>query len=454
VPDTQELFNYIISQRDRYVEMLRRLLAVPSVSATGEGISECASLVREMMEETGLTADVRKDHGGSPIVLGTINAEAHSTLMFYNHYDVQPPDPLEKWLSPPFEPTVRDGSIYARGAADNKGNIVARLAAVDAILNTLGELPTNVKMLVEGEEETGSTSLESFCSQHRQELFADGCVWEFGYLNELGRPVISLGVKGMLYVELEAEGPKTDLHSSWGAIIPNPAWRLLEALNTIRSSMGRVTVEGFYDGVRRPVKEELRMLSKIPFAESMVKRRYGVKHLVGKARGLEAKRSYYLEPTCNLCGIHAGYAGKGAKTVLPSRATAKIDFRLVPGQNPAKIYVSLLKHLRRKGFSDITVRKVQEYPAARTESGHGMVRAIVETAREAYGVEPTLLPSSASSGPMYVFTNLLGVPCVSTGVGYWGSSVHAPNEHIRIEDFVTGIKHMALLMLRFHSYLH
>ena len=446
----RDIFNYIENNRDRYIELLKRLVSQPSVSATGEGIKECAGLVSEMLEEIGVRTDTYTDHGGNPVVFGEIKAEAHATLMFYNHYDVQPPEPVDGWsVTKPFEPIVKDGKIFGRGTADNKGNIAARIAAVEAVLNKLGEVPVNIKFLIEGEEEMGSPTLPKFVDLHSDLLFADGCIWEFGYRNPLGNPVIYLGTKGMLYVELEAVGAEAEIHSSWGAIVENPAWRLVQVLNTIRDKTGRIKIRGFYDGVQKPSPKALSLLRKIPPEDIDVEKLFGAR-LFKKKTPL---RALLLEPACNICGIISGYTGKGGKTIIPPKAMAKLDFRLVPNQDPTDLTEKLKKHLEENGFQDITVRVIKGYPAARTEPDHPFVDAVAETAQQAYGVEPVIYPSSAASGPMYLIVNRLGIPCVSTGVSYFGSRTHAVDENIRVEDFLAGIKHMALLILRLHSYL-
>ncbi|MEM4281271.1 MAG: M20/M25/M40 family metallo-hydrolase [Candidatus Caldarchaeum sp.] len=440
-----ELFNRIEKNKEKYLEWASRLISIPSVSAHKSGLNECAEAVADLFEKAGLRSSVYDNEAGGPFVLGELNTEAHATLMFYNHYDVQPADPLERWSSPPFTPAVKDGCLYGRGAADNKGNIAARLAAVDALLETLGEVPVNVKMFVEGSEEVGSPGLEKFVEKQKDRLFADGCIWEYGYRNKKGSPVVSLGVKGMLYVEVEASGLGKEIHSSWGAVAENPAWRLVQALSTIRSSDGRVQIEGFYDNVDYTGEELLEFVRLEDFDPPSKLIPAVVKNPL---------KALLLEPACNINGIIAGYTGPGSKTIIPSNASAKLDFRLVPRQSPEDIYRKIVEYLRRKGFGDLTVRLLQAYPAARTDPDSFITKLVADTAEEAYGVKPVVIPSGAASGPMYVVTDLLGMPCVATGVGYYGSSVHGPDEHIRIADFLAGIKHIALIMLNFHRYLH
>lgn len=440
-----ELFDYIERNKSKYLDWAAQLISHPSVSAHRSGLKECAEAVAGLMDDAGLRPSVHGLENSGPVVLGTLNSEAHATLLLYNHYDVQPADPVEKWTTPPFSPTVRNGRLYGRGSADNKGNIAARLAAVDALLGVLGEVPVNLKMLVEGGEEVGSPGLEGFVNRERDRLFADGCIWEYGYRNRRGAPVVYLGVKGMLYVELEAAGSGKEAHSSWGAVVENPAWRLVQALNTVRAPDGTVLIEGFYYDVDYSGEELLDNLSLEDFdpPSNLLQRRGG-----------KLLRTLLLEPTVNINGLSSGYQGPGSKTIIPATASAKLDFRIVPRQDPAVISRRLAEHLSKNGYDDLRMRVLQSYPAARTSPDSFMAKLVADTARDAYGVDPVVIPSGAASGPMYVITDILGIPCVSTGVGYHGSSVHGPDENIRVDDFVAGVKHMALVMLNFHRYMH
>ncbi|BAJ50897.1 peptidase M20 [Candidatus Caldarchaeum subterraneum] len=440
------LFQHVEENREKYLEYAKRLISVPSVSTYGSGLEECADLVAEMLENHGFRVEkFSNPEGGGPILLGTINYEAHATLMFYNHYDVQPAEPLEKWTTPPFTPVVRNGKLYGRGAADNKGNIAARLAAVDALLSTLGELPVNLKFLIEGGEEVGSPGLEKFVRENRDKLFADGCIWEYGYVSRSGSPVIYLGQKGMLYVEMEIQGPASDLHSSWGAVVENRAWRLVQALSTMRGPDGRVTVDGFYDDV---VYEGEELLEKLDISE------FSPPHKLLKSAEKNPLRQLFLEPTINLNGLYAGYIGPGSKTIIPAKASAKLDIRLVPRQTPEKIKQLLLQHLEKNGLTDIKLHIHQAYPAARTSPDNFLPKLVADTAATAYGKPSIIIPSGAASGPMYVITDILETPCVSTGCGYYGSSPHGPDENIRLTDFTANIKHIALIMLNFKNYLY
>ncbi|MEM2898284.1 MAG: M20/M25/M40 family metallo-hydrolase, partial [Nitrososphaerota archaeon] len=364
---TDELWNRIREKRDRYLGILEELLSFPSIAATGEGMDEAPDHVVEVLERVGLRSHLFTDHGGYPVVWGELREERHGTLLIYNHYDVQPPDPLEKWTSPPFEPSIRNGRIYARGACDNKGNLAARLCAIDLLMDVIGEVPLNVKFLIEGEEEIGSPHLSKFFQNHGEILGADACLWEMGGTSPSGRPLIYLGAKGILYLELVASEKRTDLHSSWGAIIRNPAFELIHLLSTMRDRKGRVLIEGFYDDVQMPDKDTLALLDELGDFESELKAIGGEDGLLSNKPSKDLLVDLTLMPCINLCGIVSGYIGQGSKTVLPGSASAKIDVRLVPRMRPEKVLELIQKHVERVSNGRIAVRPLDMgYPAART----------------------------------------------------------------------------------------
>ncbi|HZW55137.1 MAG TPA: M20/M25/M40 family metallo-hydrolase [Nitrososphaerales archaeon] len=440
----KQVFDYIDSVKDRSIEALKQLVRQPSVSATGQGIKECASLVAKMLENLGASPkilDVEKG-GASPLVVGEIRSKMNpqKTLLFYNHYDVQPPEPLEQWESPPFEPRVSGGRVYGRGCADDKGELIGRLKLTEAFLEAWGDVPCNFKFLIEGEEETGSIHLEEYFKKYPESFKADSVVWEFGGINVEGRPMVTLGVKGILYVELVARNAKVDAHSSLAAIIDNPAWRLVAALNTIKKA-DKILVPGWYKDVRSFTKEEIELLKRAPSEEQAIKRNYGVKSFVNRARGLEVKKALAGKPTCNICGISSGYNGPGPKTVLPNEARAKIDFRLVPDQDPLDLLRKLKRHLNQGGFSDIEVTSIEHERASRTSPKQLISRAAIESAKQLYGPSrpPTVNISSAATGPMYLFD----LPCIAIGGGHSESRNHAPNENLRIDQFIMGMKWVA-----------
>ena len=424
------------------------LVRQPSVAATGEGLEECAELLVDIMKENGIQARVLPVKGGPPAVYGEIRAKSSGapTILFYNHYDVQPPDPLDEWKYPPFDPHIVDGKIYGRGTSDNKGNIISRIHAVWAFLSAIGEVPVNVKFFVEGEEEIGSPHLAPFVEEHKELLKADCGIWEFGGVDHEGRPNIWLGLKGILYVELRVRETAVDTHSSMAPIVPNAAWRLVWALNSLKSEDGRVLVEGFYDDVVKPTRMELELIERIPYPEEEVKKDLGLESFLKDLTGAELVKTLLLEPTCTICGLNSGYTGEGSKTVLPSTAMAKIDFRLVPNQRPKDILKKLREHLDKRGFNDVEIVVHGFLEPAKTPVEEDFVQLVIRAAEEVYQKEAVVYPTSAGSGPLYLFRNVLGIPMVSVGVGYPLSRAHAPNEHIRIKDYLLGTKLIARII--------
>ncbi len=441
----QGIFDHIDQHADAYVERLRALCRQPSIAAQNVGMAEMAEMVQALLCEIGAETQVLPTDG-FPVVYGFVPGRSPKTLSFYDHYDVQPPEPLELWNSDPFAADIRDGRIWARGVADNKGNLVARVCAVEAYQKVRGELPLNVKFIVEGEEEIGSPNLPAFAEAHADLLAADGCIWEAGYKDTQGRPEIFLGVKGILYVELRASGANIDLHSSWATVVPSPIWRLIWVLKSLKDQNERILIPGFYDAVRKPTPEEIQALERMGFDEEGQRRQLGLDRFLGGLTGTPLLVKHLFQPTCNVCGISGGYEGPGSKTVLPNQAFAKLDFRLVPDQDPHQVYDQLRRHLDAQGFDDIEIEVLgPEFPA-RTRMDDVLVQVVVDTARQVYGVEPVVYPLTAGTGPMYDLCQKFGIPAVSTGVGNAQSNNHAPNENVVIEDFVQGIKHIALIM--------
>ncbi len=374
------------------------------------------------------------------------------TLLVYDHYDVQPADPLDQWESGPFEPQTRDGKFYARGVADDKGNLIGRIQAVEAYLATCGKLPLKIKWVLEGEEEVGSPHLASFAAENSALLAADGCLWEGGGKDEKERTGISLGVKGIVYVELRIRCANIDIHSSLATIVPDPAWRLVWALSTLKDEEDHITIDGFMDLVAAPTVEEMKMLAAIPFDEGQMKARFGITAFVRNLTGIEALKKHLFEPTCTICGLKAGYLDQGLKTVLPGTAMAKLDFRLVPDIGPEVVVGLLRRHLDKRGFQDVEIVPIAAEHSAKTPTEASLVKAASSASKIVYGNDPVVYPLSAGGGPMYPVTQALGTPSVSAGgVGYSGSSVHAPNENIRLKDYFDSIKFVCELIRQFGS---
>ncbi|WP_019120350.1 M20 family metallopeptidase [Brevibacillus massiliensis] len=441
----QDVFSFIDQNQETYIKWLQELCRQPSVAAQNRGMKETAAMVERMIRDTG--GETRQiGTSGYPVVYGQFAGSGKRTLSFYNHYDVQPEDPLELWDSPPFAAEIRDGRMYARGVADNKGNLIARLAAVHAFLQVRGKLPIGIKFIVEGEEEIGSVCLPEFVDKHRELLQADGCLWEFGYKNADGRPQVSLGVKGMCYVELICRGANTDLHSANAAIIENPAWRLLWALATLKTPDEQIRIKGFYDKVAELSEHDNELLQNMIYDEANTLEQLGLKSFLLNLSGIPLKEKLIFQPTCTICGIESGYTGPGSKTVLPSEARVKLDFRLVPDQDPHEILRLLRRHLDERGFPDIELEPFSLEHPARTPLDNPLTRAVIDTARQVYGLEPTIMPMSPGTGPMYILCQSLGIPAVSVGVGHFASNNHAPNENIIIDDYIQGIKHIAAII--------
>jgi acetylornithine deacetylase/succinyl-diaminopimelate desuccinylase-like protein len=346
----------------------------------------------------------------------------------------------------------REGKLFGRGVSDNKGNTVARLLALRAFQKMRGKPPISVKFLIEGEEEIGSPNLGAFVERNRRLLKADACIWECGGVNWKDQPIIMLGLKGILYVELEARGASQDVHSSMGTVVPNPAWRLVWALASLKDMDENIQIAGFYDNVRPPTKQEIAAIKAIPPDDEETKQSLGLKEFVKGVTGFDYRSRYILEPICNICGIYSGYTGPGSKTVLPCVARAKLDFRLVPNQRPEEILSRLRKHLDSHGFSDIAIAPTTEGEnPARTPLDSPFVTIVAATGREVFGADPVIMPAMAGSGPMYYFTDTLGLPTAGIGVDYLGSRAHAPDENIRLADFILGTKHVAALLERMAS---
>lgn len=445
--DWSKVDRAIQDQLEDSLHELARLCAQPSVSAQGLGMRECAELVEQMLAARGFETRILATDG-HPVVFGEIQGASDHTLLLYNHYDVQPPEPLELWDTPPFEPSRRDGQMFARGVSDDKGHLQTRLAAIDALLETQGQLPCNVKFIIEGEEEIGSMHLPPFIRSHKELLAADACLWEFGEVNQDGVPVQYAGMRGICYVELSVETAERDSHSGLtGSIFPNAAWRLVWALRSLKGSDELIRLPGFYDRVMPPTERDLELLAMNPDPARHYREVYGIKdYIKGLEGGLDLKREAIFVPTCTICGITTGYQGKGSKTVLPAHASAKVDFRLVPDQRPDEVLEQLRQHLDEGGFTDVTFEWLGGGPPARTDPDDPFLQLVVRSAKEVYGVPMLIKPMAGGSGPNHAFIHDLGLPVATAGIGYPGTNAHAPNENIVIDNFVLGARHTARIL--------
>jgi acetylornithine deacetylase/succinyl-diaminopimelate desuccinylase-like protein len=444
----EDVFGFIDAHAEEYIEHLKHLCRQQTVAVRRQGIAEGAERLATLLEEIGADP-MRVSVGETTYVVTHLEGVSDRTLGFYNHFDTHPAEPLEAWDSPPFGPTIRDGALYARGASDNKGNVVARIAAVDAYRRVRGQLPLNIVFLHDGEEEIGSPNMASFLDEHGQLVSdVDGWIWEGGFKDEDERLEVYLGFNGLAYIELEAITAGEETHGSHAGLVPNAAWRLVWALSTIKDSDQTVTVEGFYDSVELPTQEELELFKNLPLDPESLKARFQIEHWAGRSSAQEALNRQYFQPYINISGMGAGYQGRGMKVILPHKAMAKLEVYLVCNQDPDQVIEELRRTLDANGFDDVRMHVVAKMPPSRTPASSGLARAVVDLVDRLYESTPVLYPIMPGATPMGYFTGRFGVPGVSTGVGYANSRIHQPNENVRIKDFVQGTKFIAALIDR------
>lgn len=417
---------------------LRDLVALQSVSAQGRMLSETADAVQLLLEAEGF--HVTMHPGQVAPVLVAEAGEGPFTLLIYNHYDVQPEDPADLWESPPFELTERGDRLYGRGASDDKGEFVSRLAGLRALRERHGgALPLKVKWLLEGEEEVGSPSLEGFVQVHAAELKADGVWWEFGSITPEGRPVLYAGLKGIVCVELRCRVAASDLHSSTGAVVDNPLYRLARAVASLRDEDGTITIPGFHDDIRPESPADLDAIAALPGDGEALMDGYGVTRRLGAPQDFHHRMNF--KPVVNVNGFHGGYGGQGSKTVLPEGGMVKLDFRLVPDQDPAKVVQLLRAHLDAQGLDDIEIVELESHQhPSRSDLSSPFVQTAARVAQQVHGHAPLLHPSSGGSGPMHPFMQHVGAPVIAMGIGNPTGRVHAPNENILRRDFEKGVE--------------
>lgn len=447
----KKILGWVDANIGELVSDLQSLIQQPSISAKNEGIEDCAKLVTKILKQSGIKSHIlRLKKGIAPVVFAEVNSKKNptKTLLFYNHYDVQPVEPIELWTDKPFSGKIKGNKIFGRGASDDKGELITRIKAVQAFLKTNGDVPCNIKFLIEGEEETGSEHIDNYLKKYKKKFSCDGVIWEFGYIDSKNRPIVGLGMKGLLYVELSKKESVRDAHSSLAVIIKNPAWRLIEAVNTLRNSNGKILIKDWYKEVKPLSKSEMKIIKNEPIDESSYKKEYGIKDFVDNKKGLELKKALVGDPTCNIAGFVSGYTGKGAKTVLPGHALVKIDFRLVPKMDPKKQIARLKKHLKSKGFGDIKLTIYHGEAAAKTKPSDPFVTIVKKSADEVFG-KSILNVSNAGTGPMYSFVNILNAPCISIGSTYIFSRIHSPNEFARIDLLKKTTKCICQIMNKF-----
>ncbi|MFQ5920855.1 MAG: M20/M25/M40 family metallo-hydrolase [Nitrososphaerales archaeon] len=445
----EKIREYVANNRDDIVSDLRNLVKHPSISAQDVGIEECASALNEIMRDSGISSNIIKLRDGNPVVYGEVrSSRSKKTLLLYSHYDVQPVEPLDAWRYNPFSGVVTDEKVHGRGAADSKGNVIALIKAAKGFLDKFGEPPLNLKFLIEGEEEISSINLPEFAKSNRAMLKADSSLCFDGSMNPSGSASIYAGLKGLLYLELRSKTASVDMHSSLAPIAPNPVWRLMKALSTIKGD-GKITVDGWYGDVKVPTRGDLALLYKLQYDEKMIMKEYGIRELVGGVKGKAALKKLIFEPTCNIAGIQSGYTSAGSKTVLPSEAFVKLDFRLVYDQKTDDLIKKLRRHLARNGFVDLLIFKLGSVEPSKTDVKAKIVKTASNAAKQVYGKKPSIFPNMWGSGPDFVFTKLLRLQSVWTGCSPPYANIHAPNEFTAIKNVLDGVCYASIIMHEF-----
>jgi acetylornithine deacetylase/succinyl-diaminopimelate desuccinylase-like protein len=444
---TSTTSEYYSAHREQFLDGLKEFLRIPSVSTLPEhkpDIQRAAEFLRDEMAAMGLNNARLIDGGGNPLVYSEwLGAPGKPTLLLYGHYDVQPSEPDGEWHSPPFEPTVRNENIYARGAVDDKGQVYLQLKAVEGHLKTSGKLPINIKFLLEGEEETGGTALETYLREHGRELGADAaliCDTEM-FAPEL--PTICTGLRGMVYTELEVRGARTDLHSGiYGGVAPNPLQAIAEIISGLKGPGGKVLIPGFYDGIKRPSDDELEAWRKLPFDEQhYLETEIGSSCLTGED-GYSALERTWARPTLEVHGIRGGFVGEGAKTVIPGRASVKISMRLVPEMDPQKIfrlYRERVEQLTPKG-TQVKVKLHAASPASVVDTGNKYIQAAVRSLDDVFKKDTVYMRSGGSIPVVGQLREHAGIPSVLMGFGLPDDNLHAPNEKFHLPNFYRGIE--------------
>lgn len=443
-------FDQLVDERAfGWTEELVEFCRIPSETAHPEELRAAARWMAERLQKLGAQTETVAMDGVPPLVLGEIGSGPR-TVICVQHYDVQPAAPLNLWTTPPFEPTIRDGHLFARGSGDNKGSLLARLHAVEAYRDTFGELPCRVRFLVEGEEESGSRHLTELLTQRPEFLNADAALNEAGYIDPEGRPLVTCGLRGMLYVDLLVRTLARDIHSEMAMLLPNAAERLAQALASLKDEDGRIAIAGFYDDALKPTPEQLVHLRTIPFEEDALKRIHGAAAFVGGQTGFDAQVASMFEPTCNISGISSGWSGPDMKTVIPAEAQAKLDMRLVPNQDPRRILECLQRHLAAGGFDDVEVTATLASQSPWwTPVSHPLAQVAARVSEEMFGTPALRVISSMSTAPMYQVCSPHRLPAVGFGLAHPDNRAHAPDENVRLDLMSKATKVFGRFLPRF-----
>jgi acetylornithine deacetylase/succinyl-diaminopimelate desuccinylase-like protein len=449
VISTSAVDTYIEKNSRRFIDELEELCSFPSIS--NHGLDAVRPARDWIAERLGTFTDRVEtlDEGGMPALYAEVRGAGRRSLLLYQHYDVQPVDPIDLWDSDPFKPVEKGGRIIARGVADDKADVMARIHALET-LKGLGDVPVTLRFLVEGEEEIGSKTFEKIAHKHADKLRADGCLWESGAsFDDAGRPTLQFGCRGLLYVQLSVKMLTFDQHSGFASIYPSPAIYLVEALASLRDQDMNIRIDGFYDRAVEASDADRRMMAKIDPEIEQRKKLVGFDRLIRDPKPEHVIEQLLFTPTCNIAGITTGYQGPGSKTVLPAEATAKLDFRLIPDQDPEDVLARLRKHFDSHGFEKVEIVWHDGEKPARSDPDSDVARSVIECVRDLHG-EPILWPFMQATGPMHPVVTDLGVPTVlPVGVGRPDNRIHAPNENIHAADYINTIRLMCRVWERF-----
>jgi len=431
----------------RFLDELKALLRIPSISTLPEHKADCRHAAEALagdLKRIGMQNVHLIETEGNPLVYADwLHAAGKPTVLVYGHYDVQPPDPLDEWLSPPFEPTERNGNIYARGAVDDKGQVVAQVKALESLLAANGSLPLNVRVLFEGEEEVGGEGIALFVASKPPQLAADFALVSDTELFAPGLPTLCVGLRGMIYTELEVRGAKTDLHSGmYGGAAPNPFIAMAQIIAYLKDEEGRILIPGFYDDIIPPSPEELAAWRSLPFDEEQYRiAEVGSRQLVGEP-GFSVLERTWARPTVDVHGIPGGFTGAGAKTVIPAKAVAKVSMRLVPGMTPAKSFAQYKNHVEKIAPPgvDVEVRLIHSGDPCLIPVDNSYIQAATRALREVWGKDTVFIRSGGSIPIVGDFSRHLGLPSVMMGFGLPDDGLHAPNEKFNLNNFALGIE--------------
>ena len=440
-----DVLDFININRDRYIDELKEYLAIPSVSALPQHAGDmrrAAEWTAEALRKAGMQTVRVIDTPGHPVVYGEwLGAPGKPTILYYGHYDVQPVDPVDLWTTPPFEATIRDGEIYARGAADDKGQVFMHIKAIEAFTKKAGGLPVNMKVLIEGEEEVGSVHLDEFIQSRKQELSADVVVISDSPMFDRGIPSICYGLRGLAYFQIDIRGTKSDLHSgSFGGAVANPAFVLTQVLAQMKDRSGRVKIPGFYDAVRPLSDVERAEWKKLPFNETRYRKDLGAPRLFGE-KGYSTLERVWARPTFEVNGLLSGFTGDGAKTVLPAVSMAKVSMRLVPDQDPDTIADLFERYVKKlcPATVQLTLTRMHGGKPWMTEFDNKYVRAAGRAIESGFGQRPVFNREGGSIPVVSTFQEALGVPSVLFGIGLPDENAHAPDEKLDLGNFHNGI---------------